>query len=538
MPSNGAVRLPARGDLIAGLSVALVLIPQSLAYAALAGLPVVHGLYTAAVATLAAGLIGSSPYLQTGPTALTSLLTLGALAPLATAGTEQFAVHAALLALVVGVVRVSLGLLRWGVVAYLMSQPVLSAFTVAAAILIVTSQVPALLDVNVDQANPLLAGLAALASPGRWSAVSIVVGLGTIAIIVGGRRLSPLFPGALVSSGLALGLSALGWVTITEVGHVPSGLPPVSSDLPWRSLGGLILPGFVIALVGFAEPASIARRYAAEERKRWDADKEFIGQGLANLAAGAFSGQPSGGSFSRSALNRLSGARTRWSGAVTGLVVLAVMPVASVLSGLPKAALAGLVIAAVLSLVEVRPFRDAWRYSRPQFFVALPTFVTTLAAAPRVERGLFVGVALSLAVHLWRELRLELDTWTTGDTLHVRPQGVLYFASAPSLETRVMSLMADAPDLRRIVVHLDQLGRLDLTGALVLRSLVEDMRRADASVLIEGTQPQARRLVDSVLGPDASLANSGGTTDVAGGSPSIEFEQHAEPARPVPREGG
>jgi len=513
-------RLPARGDLIAGFSVALVLIPQSLAYAELAGLPVVHGLYTAAVATTAAGLIGSSPYLQTGPVALTSLLTFGALAPLASAGSERFAVHAALLALIVGVTRVLLGLLRWGVVAYLMSQPVVSAFTVAAAILIISSQVANLLDVRVDQANPLAAGLDAIASPDGWSLVAIAVGLGTIAVIVGGRRLTPLFPGALVSSGMALGLSALGWISITEVGPIPNGLPPLSLDLPWSSLGSLVAPGVVIALVGFAEPASIARRYAAQERKRWDADKEFIGQGLANLAAGLFSGQPAGGSFSRSALNRLSGARTRWSGAVTGLVVLAIMPAASVLSGLPKAALAGLVIAAVLSLVEVRPFQDAWRYSRPQFFVALTTFVTTIAAAPRVERGLIVGVALSLAVHLWRELRLELDTWVTGDTLHVRPQGVLYFASAPSLESRVMSLMADSPGLSHIVVHLDQLGRLDLTGALVLRSLVEDMRRADATVVIVGTQPQARRIVDSVLGQE----------------PSVEFDQSSDHVRSFERE--
>ena len=319
---------------------------------------------------------------------------------------------------------------------------------------------------------------------------------------------------------MALGLSALGWISITEVGPIPNGFPPLSLDLPWSSLVSLVAPGVVIALVGFAEPASIARRYAAQERKRWDADKEFIGQGLANLAAGLFSGQPAGGSFSRSALNRLSGARTRWSGAVTGLVVLAIMPAASVLSGLPKAALAGLVIAAVLSLVEVRPFQDAWRYSRPQFFVALTTFVTTIAAAPRVERGLIVGVALSLAVHLWRELRLELDTWVTGDTLHVRPQGVLYFASAPSLESRVMSLMADSPGLSHIVVHLDQLGRLDLTGALVLRSLVEDMRRADATVVIVGTQPQARRIVDSVLGQ----------------APSVEFDQSSDHVRSFERE--
>ena len=491
---------PRRGDLVAGLTVALVLIPQSLAYAEIAGTPPVNGLYTAAVATVAGGLVGSSPYLQTGPVALTSLLTFGALAPLTQTGTTLFAAYAALLALVVGVVRVLLGALRWGVLAYLMSQPVVAAFTVAAAILILASQVPGLVDVETGSDNPFLAAGQALADPGNWDVVGIGVGLGTIAIIVVGRRLGPRFPGALLSTGLGLGLSATGVIAVTAVGDIPSGLPPLSAGLPWGTLGSLVLPGIVIALIGFAEPASIARRYAAEDRTTWNPDKEFIGQGLANIASGMFSGYPAGGSFSRSALNRLSGASTRWSGVITGLVVLAVMPVASVLSGLPKAVLSGLVIAAVLSLIQVRPFLEVWRFSRPQFVVGLVTFVATLVSAPRIERGIVLGVALSLAVHLWRELRIETDSWVDGATLHVRPHGVLYFGSAPALESEAMALIASNPDLRGVVVHLDRLGRLDLTGVLVLRSLVDDLRGGGTRVYVQGTPPQAERLVDTVLG--------------------------------------
>ena len=492
--------LPVRGDLLAAVTVALVVIPQSLAYAELAGVPAVSGLYTAAVAAVAGGVVGSSPYLQTGPTALTSLLTFGALAPLASAGSARFAVHAALLALIVGAVRLLLGLLRWGVVAYLMSQPVLSAFTVAAAVLIVASQVPGLLESPQGSGNPLVAAGTALAEPAGWSLGSLAVGALAIAAVLVGRRINPLFPGAVLGVLVAWGLSLSGWVSVAVVGHLPDGLPPLTTDLPWGSMSALVVPGVVIALIGFAEPASIARRYAAEDRTTWAADREFTGQGLANLAAGAFSGYPAGGSFSRSALNRMSGARTRWSGVVTGLLVLAVMPVASVLGDLPKAALAGLVIASVLPLIEVRPFVQAWRFSRPQFLVALPTFAVTLLAAPRVERGVLVGVALSLAVHLWRELRVEVQTWIVGDTLHMQPQGVLYFASAPVLEPKIMAVSAERPEVRRVVVHLDQLGRLDLTGALVLRSLVEDVQRAGATVTVEGTLPQARRLVDAVLG--------------------------------------
>lgn len=511
--------LPARGDLLAGVAVALVLVPQSLAYAELAGMPVVNGLYTAAAATLAAGLAGSSPYLQTGPVALTSLLTFGALAPLAQAGSAEFIGYAAMLALVVGVVRVLLGALRWGVVAYLMSQPVVAAFTVAAALLILTSQIPALVDVEASSDNPFVAATQALASPQDWNALTILIGLGTIAVILVGRRLSPLFPGVLIAALIALGLNQSGVVDVTAVGSIPSGFPPLNLDLPWQGLGSVILPGIVIALVGFAEAASISRRYASEDRKQWDPNREFMGQGFANIGAGLFSGYPAGGSFSRSSLNRLSGARTRWSGVVTGVVILAFMPAAGTLSGLPTAALAGLVIAAVLPLIELRPFIESWRQSRPQFLVALPTFLATLAFAPRVERGVILGVLLSLAVHLWRELRLEVDTWITGDTLHVQPQGVLYFGSAPSLETQVMTLVADNPDIGHLVLHLQRLGRMDLTGALVLRAVLEDMERSGIEAAVDGVQPQAMRLVTAVLGelsvPTAQASQpSGNSTQV------------------------
>ncbi|MEJ7705224.1 MAG: SulP family inorganic anion transporter [Geodermatophilaceae bacterium] len=234
-------------------------------------------------------------------------------------------------------------------------------------------------------------------------------------MIVIGRRLSPLVPAALIAAAIALLLNRSGAVDVPAVGSIPSGFPPLNIDLPWHGVGAVIVPGVVIALVGFAEAASISRRYASEDRRHWDPNREFMGQGFANIGAGLFSGYPAGGSFSRSSLNRLSGARTRWSGVLTGVAILAFMPAAAILSGLPRAALAGLVIAAVLPLIEIRPFVEAWRHSRPQFLVALPTFLATIAFAPRVERGVILGVGLSLAVHLWRELRLEVDTWIAGE---------------------------------------------------------------------------------------------------------------------------
>lgn len=491
---------PAPSDLLAGITVALILIPQSLAYADLAGLEPVHGLYAAAAAPIAGALIGSSPYLQTGPVALTSLLTLGALAPLEPTGTAEFARSAALLALLVGVGRVALGLLRWGALSYLMSLPVVSGFTVAAAVLIIGSQLPQFTDVATDADSPVEAATDALTSPTQWSWAAIGIALATILIVVGGRRLAASIPWILLVTVAGLAASRAGWIDVTTVGPVPSGFPPISLDLPWSEVPTLIVPALVIAVVGFGEPAAIARRYASFDGRRWDPDREFIGQGLANLGAGLVGGYPAGGSFSRSALNRLSGAKTRWSGMITGLTVVAFLPFADVMSSLPKALLAGLVIVAAISLLDMRQFRDYWQHSRPQFFVAVPTFVATLATAPRIERGLLFGVGLALAVHLWRESRLDVDSWVEDGTLHILPHGVLYFGSAPDFESGVAALRAQHPDARFIDIDLHRLGRLDLTGVYILRDIADRADRAGVAVRFRNVPAHAAERVQAVLG--------------------------------------
>jgi SulP family sulfate permease len=496
---TAARRLPGPGDLVAGLTVALVLVPQSVAYAALAGMPPVHGLYAAAVAPLLAGLVGSSPYLQTGPTAVTSLLVVGSLAPFGDLSTAEYVAHAGLLAVVVGALRLVLGLVRGGFVAYLMSQPVVAGFTFSAAVIITASQVPAALGTTSVATSPLVAAAQALADPAAWSPLAVLVTTGVVAVVLLARLVHPLAPGALVATAAALLLARLPGADLPRVGDIPSGLPLPTLDLPWTAVPALLLPALVIALVGFAEPASIARRYASADRSPWDPDRELVGQGLANLGAGLFGGFAVGGSFSRSALNRLSGARTRWSGVVSGAVVLALLPFVSVLSGLPTAALAGLVIASVAGLLSPRVVLRTWRYSRPQLVIAVVTVLVALVAAPSVQWGVVAGVVLALGLHLWRELRLDIDMWVEHDLLHVRPQGVLYFGSAPTLETRILAVLADQPRLGRVEIHLQRLGRIDVTGALVLRAICRDLARADVPVVLSGVQPQCRGLLDRVL---------------------------------------
>lgn len=487
-------------DLIAGLSVALVLVPQAIAYAQLAGLPPSFGLRAAAAAPLAAAYFASSRYLQTGPTALTALLTFGALAALADPFSQDFGRLALLLALLVGAIRLLIGVLRLGAISYLMSEPVVQGFTFAAGVLIAASQLPTVVGVSSDARNPLVGAWRAVVDPSAWNGAALAFAAGTLLVLWVSNRIHPLVPGALLAAAGGVVVSRLASYEGPLTGDIPSALPSLSLDLPWGSTLSLLVPGAVIALVGFAETASIARRYAAADRTRWDPDQEFVSQGAANLGAGLFGGMPVGGSFSRSALNRAAGAHTRWSGAVVGAAVLLFVPFASVLASLPTAVLGAIVISAVSSLLNVRPLRRYWRNTRLQFLVAAATLIASLLLAPRVDLAVIVGVGLAVGAHLYREARIHVPGWADAGVLHLRPHGVLYFASAPALEASATSLLADHPDVDQMVIHADGLGRVDVTGALVLRTLVQDAHESDIKVAFVDVPPQAIKVLDRILG--------------------------------------
>ncbi|HKJ03773.1 MAG TPA: SulP family inorganic anion transporter, partial [Longimicrobiales bacterium] len=324
-----------RRDLLAGLSVAVILIPQSMAYATLAGMPIHYGLYAGALPAIAAAFFASSPYLQTGPVATTSLLTFGALAPMAAAGSPEYIKLAALLALVVGCARMAVGLLRAGWLSYLMSRPMLTGFMSGAAILIVASQLPGALGSDAPALGVIGRAGWVLVHPGTWEVTSLILSAGTIVLVVGGRKIHPLMPGVLIAAVFGTLYSTLTGYAGPTVGRVPASLPPFSLNLPWRSMPSLVLPGIVIALVGFSEAASISRVFASEDRERWDANREFLSQGVANLASGFSGGFPVGGSFARSGVAHLAGASSRWTGLVSGVGVLVFLPFVSLLAALP-----------------------------------------------------------------------------------------------------------------------------------------------------------------------------------------------------------
>lgn len=506
-----------RSDVLAGVSVALILVPQSMAYAELAGLPPHHGLYAASFPLIFAAFLASSPYLQTGPVALTGLLTFGALVPLAPVGTAEYAALATLLALIVGVARLLVGFLRAGWVVYLMSHSMMTGFLSAAAILILSSQLPGAL----GSAAPADAGVLgrawfALSNPGSWEATAIGLSLLTIAIVVGSARIHPLVPGVLFAATIGLVFSLATDYQGVTVGSIPRGLPPLSLDLPWERLPALIVPGIVISVIGFAEGVSISRLFASQERQRWDADREFLSKGLANLVAGVTGGLPVGGSLSRTSVNRLAGAESRWSGLVTGVTVLCFLPFAPVLEALPRAILSAIVIAAIWKVVRPAALVGIWKVSKPQALVAWFTFVATLWLSPQIDRAILLGIALSMAVHLWWELRPHVSSRRDGDTLVVEPSGVLWFGSAPMLEDELFRRLADEPDVKRVVVRCHGLGRIDLSGAYTLAETLEQSRRAGIEMRFEGVPPHAERLLTAVgvvAGGNSGPIGTGSTSD-------------------------
>lgn len=482
---------PQTADIFAGITVAFVAIPQSLAYAEIAGVPAYLGLYATAFPALLAAFFVNSRYLQTGPVATTSLLAFGALAPLAVVGSPRYVALASLLALLVGVIRLTLGFLRLGRIADFMSQPVLLGFTSAAAVLIIGSQSDKVTGV-VDASGSLMGKLIhVVAHPGEWQAVPIAVALGTAVVILGGRRLHPLFPGVLVAAIGGILLGRFGNYPGTMVGDIPQAFPQLDLAIDWAAIPGLFIPAVVIAMLGFAEPTAIARTFAAQDRERWDANRELISQGVANLASGVVGGFPVGGSFARSSINHMAGARTPWAGAVTGLAIIAFLPFARLLSTLPQAVLGGIVIVAISKFLRFGAMTKIAKVSAPQATIAWVTAGATLLLAPRVDLAIVVGVGSALAVHVVREASgVTVHSSYRDGTLTLAPRGVLFFASASRFQDELLEGLAAHPEARALTLDLVQLGRVDYGGAATLAEVMH--AAATAGLTVEMINPPAR----------------------------------------------
>lgn len=487
-------------DLIAGVSVAFVLIPQSLAYAELAGMPAHYGLYAGSIPLVFAAVFASSNYLQTGPVALTALLTFGALSTIAEPFSPEYVGLAALLALLVGVLRLILGVIKAGGVAFLLSQPVLRGFVLGAAVLIFSSQLPAATGTTGGPARGVMRrALWVLTHPGEWEFTALALTAVTLALIFGARRIHALFPGVLVAVIASAVFSAVSGYDGATVGVIEVKLSlDGMGALPWDRLPALLVGGAVIALVGFAEPVSLARHFADLEGEHWDPNREFISQGVANVAAGLVSGFPVGGSFSRTSINHLAGARSRWAGAITGLAVIAFLPFAFLLEALPKAVLGATIIAGVLKLMRLRPLVQIVKMSKLEGSLSLLVAVVTIASAPHLEYGVILGVVLSIGIQLARgrtlRMRPEFSREYDGDVVRCHPRGALWFGSVAHVQDCFGAVLREEPG-KRYELACSGLEYVDLSGAVALQGLVAQGESRGVRVDIAGADPTLSALL-------------------------------------------
>lgn len=512
-----------QSEAMAGLTVGMMVIPQGVAYAQLAGMPLVTGIYASFLPALAAVLFSASARLSVGPVALTSLLIGASLMPLAEPGSAQWVTLAVWLALLSGALQVVLGVVRFGWLMNLVNAPVLMAFTQGAAVLIITSQLPALLGFQRDWDAMLQAPAV------HWGAAAF--GLGSLALLWLARRWRPGFPTILL---VVLAASGLSWLIGfarsggAVVGALPQGLP----SLYWpewpglHTLGQLVLPVLVITLVSFLETAASAKVDNERKGERWDQDQDLIGQGLAKIVSGLSGAFATSSSFSRSALNLYAGAQTGWATIFSVVVVwLALLFFLPLLQHVPQAVLAAIVVVAVVNLIKPREFTRLWRIARVEAAIALLTFVITIVTAPQLYWGVLAGMLMALSYFLYQRLHpriIEVGRHPDGTlrgrqqwqlpplaphTLALRLDAALDFASAAAFERHVVEHLAAHPDTRCVWLLAQPINRIDATGAEVFGRLLGQLRGRGVPLRISGLKLPVERVLRAagLLSPDAGV---------------------------------
>ena len=489
-------------EAVAGLTVGLMVIPQGVAYAVLAHMPLVSGIYASLLPALFAVLFSASSRLSVGPTALTCLMVSASLAGIASPGSAQWVTLAIWLSLLSGLLQVSLGSLRFGWLLNLVSTPVLMAFTQAAAILIISSQLPTLLGLRGG-------GTTAMQFP-ELHLPSLYFGLASAAILVSLKRWRPGFPTVLVivlasaflsqQTGFALEGGAV-------VGVLPEGFPSLQwPGFPgWDVLGQLAMPVLAITLVSFLETASSAMVDNEKRGQIWDQNQDLIGQGLAKLASGLSGSFPTSSSFSRSALNLYAGAQTGWATIFSVVVVaLALLLFLPLLRQVPQSVLAAIVVVAVVGLLKPREFLRLWRISRVETGIALSTFGITLLVAPRLYWGVLAGVVMALSHFLYQRLHPRIiEVGCHGDgrlrdrhlwqlpalaeaTLALRMDAALDFGSANALDRSITAYLVSHPETRNVVLLAQAINWIDATGVESFARLRKQLAAQQRVLMVVG----------------------------------------------------
>ena len=527
------------GDLTAGLIVTVMLIPQSLAYAMLAGLPPEVGLYASILPIVAYALLGSSMALAVGPVAVASLMTASALQPLAAAGSPDYVALAVQLSLISGVMLLVFGALRLGFLAYFLSHPVISGFITGSAVLIAVGQLKYIMGVKVAGSDVLetLAGLVK-ALP-QTQPATLVIGVSSLLFLLLARRylaqglirvgcsakaadlmtkLAPMVA-VIASTALVAGFKLNETAGVSVVGHVPQGLPQLALSLPnMTTLGQLWLPALLITLIGFVESVSVAQSLALKRQQRIEPNRELLGLGAANVASALSGGYPVTGGFSRSVVNFAAGANTPLAGVISAaLMALVIAALTGLFHYLPNAVLAATIIVAVTSLIDLKTLKEAWHYDRSDALSLLATALGVVTLG--VEAGILTGVVLSLGVLVWRSSHPHMAVVgrvpgsehfrnikrhaveTVPGLLALRVDESLFFANATILEDYIEKLLTDDPSLRYVLLICSAVNQIDTTALGVLTQLERSLSaRGMTFALAEVKGPVMDRLRTTELG--------------------------------------
>lgn len=408
---RGATRAELKADVLAGVTTAVMLVPQGMAYAMLAGLDPIVGLYASTLPLFLYALVGSARRLAVGPVAMDSLMVAAGLLPLVQDDPAQYAASAAVLALMVGGIQMLLGVLRAGALVRFLSGPVIVGFTSAAAVIIAASQLKHALGLTLPRSSHVTTMVNDMVwNLGQTHLPTLALAAGSIAVLVVLKKYAPRFPRYLlvvVAGTLIVALTGADAYGVQVLGEVPAGLPALGiPNVPAGLLAKLLPIALTVSLVGMMEGLSIAKRYDPETLSP---TREFFGLGLANIGAGLISGYPVSGGFSRTAVNVQAGARTPLAGVVTGLLILATLLFLTPLfTMLPRAVLAAIILNAIMGLLDIQGFRRLWNNDRVELGVATTTFLATLALG--IPTGMAIGIAVSLLVRLYRRQFTQQST--------------------------------------------------------------------------------------------------------------------------------
>lgn len=490
-----------RGDLIAGITVAMMLIPQAMSYAMLAGLPPYIGLYASVLPLLAYALFGTSRQLAVGPAAMVALLVASGIGALADVGSERYIMLAILLSLMVGIIQFAMGALRLGYITNFLSHPVISGFTSAAALIIGFSQLQHLVGLPLPRTENIAETLwLTLSQLNQVNPVTLAIGLGGIVLLLVLKRIDTLLPGAMIAvvlSTLAVWLFDLNnQAGVSIVGTVPSGFPEFAAPrFTLADLPDLLPIAFTISIIGFMESIAVAQKIATQKRYEIDANKELIGLGLANLVGAFFKAMPVAGGFGRTAVNANAGANTGLASIITAVLIgIALLVLTPLLYFIPHAILASVIMVAVVSLIDIHEVKHLWRVKRDDLGLLAITFFATLVLGVKI--GIFLAVALSMLwfvikttrphyavlgklpdTNVYRNIKRHPEAAVTNNVLAIRFDAQFYYGNVSFLKDtlRQAEKQMNTP-VKAVVLDASSINQLDSSADTALHQLLQDYR--------------------------------------------------------------